>query len=179
MWWRLGTGTLLALLASVALVLPATAGGFAVTTFDQLPTGFRADETYRLGYTIRQHGVTPVPRLTTRIIAQQAVSGATEIFSGTAEGAPGHYVAEVRLPTDGVWVWRVEQGPFAPQQLGTLTVLPSADVAVREPASSALPAVLRVVLPAATLVALGLFAGRVLVMLKWTKPVAVRRWPAS
>jgi ABC-type multidrug transport system fused ATPase/permease subunit len=180
MWRRLGASTTLAFFAILAVVLPALAGGFAVTTFDQLPTTFRAGESYRLGYTVRQHGVTPVPGLTTRIIAQQAATGVTEIFAGTADGLAGHYAATVRLPSDGVWLWHVEQGPFAPQQLGTLTVLPSADIErVQESSSGGLRAALRIMLPVATLAALVVFGWRVLVLVKWMRPVAARRWPAS
>src|SRR5438105_3231222 len=108
---RLAASTTLALFALVVLVLPGMAGGFAVTTFDELPTTFRAGETYRLGYTVRQHGVTPVQGVTTRIIAQQPATGTTVMVAGTAEGATGHYVATMRFPEEGVWLWQVEQGP--------------------------------------------------------------------
>jgi hypothetical protein len=171
---------MLALFAIVALALPAMAGGFAVTTFDQLPTTFRAGESYRLGYTVRQHGVTPVPGLTTRIVAQQSSTGATETFDGTADGPAGHHVATVRLPSEGAWLWQVEQGPFAPQQLGTLTVLPSADIArVQVSTWAGVVGGLRLVLPVATLVALVVFGWRLQVLVKATRPVAPRQWPAS
>jgi hypothetical protein len=180
MWRCLCASTMLAFFAIVALVLPAMAGGFAVTTFDQLPTTFRAGESYRLGYTVRQHGVTPLPGLTTRIVAQQAASGVTEIFIGTADGPAGHYAAIVRLPSEGAWLWQVEQGPFAPQQLGTLTVLRSADIAqAQESTWEGLLGALRVVLPVATCGALLAFGWRLLIFVKLTRPVAPRRWPAN
>jgi hypothetical protein len=167
MWRRLGASTTLALFAIVAVVLPVMAGGFAVTTFDQLPTTFRAGESYRLGYTVRQHGVTPIAGLTTRIVAQQAATGATEIFAGTADGLAGHYAVMLRLPSEGVWLWQVEQGPFAPQQLGTLTVLPSADIGpVQESTAGGLAAALRIGLQVALLAALAVFGWRVVVLLK-------------
>ena len=101
---------------------PAMAGGWAVITLDQVPTDVRAGETYRVGYTALQHGITPVQSDQTAIRARSA-DGQTLSFTGKAEGAPGHYVAEIRLSQPGEWTWQADAG-FGPQSLGTLTVLP-------------------------------------------------------
>jgi hypothetical protein len=119
---RVAICILLATISAAALSAPAYAGGFAVTTFDQLPATVRAQETYAFGYTVRQHGVTPLSGIATRIVAQSSRTGETIAFEGAPQGEPGHYVAEVHFPSDGVWQWRVEQGPFGPQQLGTVSV---------------------------------------------------------
>jgi hypothetical protein len=120
---------LVAVLAiTLAFAAPAMAGGWAVTTLDELPT-FHAGQTYAVGYTIRQHGVTPID------VSQVFGGGTTEIqilgpdghqaqsFRGVQTGPVGHYVAQVRFPSAGKWSWSVTQGAFAPQQLGTIDVL--------------------------------------------------------
>ena len=114
------------LLAVLALSLgvfasPAVAGGWAVTTFDDLPGQFLSDKEYVLGYTIRQHGQTPISVDKTEILAI-ASSGRTLSFPGKADGSIGHYVATVFFPASGSYTWRVTQGAFQAQDLGTLTV---------------------------------------------------------
>jgi hypothetical protein len=159
---RIGTSMLLATMALIGLGAPALAGGFAVTTFDQLPATLHADETYHLGYTIRQHGVTPLSGLATRIVAHNPTTGESAAFVGVAQGDPGHDVAEVRFPSHGVWQWRVEQGPFAPQPLGSVTVLDAQDST-----SSVSPQLAgRGLLPVAAILAGALFAWRLAVLLR-------------
>jgi hypothetical protein len=101
------------------------AGGWAVSTLDELPSEFRAGQTYRIGYTIRQHGLTPYATSQTAIVIRSAASADTRRFAAVADGATGHYLAPVEFPTAGEWRWEVEQGPFAPQPLGSIQVLPS------------------------------------------------------
>lgn len=118
------------LIAVLALSLgvfasPALAGGWAVTSFDDLPGEFVTGKEYLLGYTIRQHGQTPVNVDKTEILAV-ASSGRTLAFPGKADGATGHYVAAVFFPASGTYTWKVTQGIFEAQDLGTLTVLAAA-----------------------------------------------------
>lgn len=120
-------------LASLALVLgalatPALAGGWAVTTFDDMPSQIVSGKEYALGYTIRQHGATPINVSKTEILAV-AVSGRTLSFPGRSEGAVGHYVATVFFPAGGTYTWQVTQGDFAPQDLGKITILAAAGTA--------------------------------------------------
>lgn len=130
----------LALGATLALALgaPASAGGWAITTFDQLPPEFVAGQTYHLGYTIRQHGVTPIRVDRTEIIALPAAGGAPLSFAGVPEGVLGHYSAAVAFPS-GAYTWRVTQQPFLAQELGSLAV-GSAAVLAAAPAAPATPA---------------------------------------
>jgi hypothetical protein len=128
------------LIAVLALSLgifasPVLAGGWAVTTFDELPGQFVSGHEYALGYTIRQHGQTPVNVDKTEIVAV-AVSGRTLSFPGKSDGAVGHYVATVYFPAGGTYTWQVTQGMFAPQDLGTLTVLGAAGTATSDKAAS-------------------------------------------
>jgi hypothetical protein len=112
-------------LALAALATPALAGGWAVTTFDDMPGQFVSGKEYALGYTIRQHGATPVNVSKTEILAV-AVSGRTLSFPGKSEGAVGHYVATVFFPAGGTYTWQVTQGDFAAQDLGKITILAAA-----------------------------------------------------
>ena len=75
-----------------------------------------------VGYTIRQHGQTPISLDDTAIVVQPADGAASVRFPGRPEGAPGHHVATVVFPAAGSVRWQVDQGYFAPQDLGTLTV---------------------------------------------------------
>jgi hypothetical protein len=159
--------------------MPALAGGWAITTMDSLPPGgFRAGETYRLGYIIRQHGQIPFAGAMSSIRIQGS-SGESYVFPGVPEGTPGHYISAVRFPAAGEWTWAVDQSPFAPQKLGTVTVLPAtqavggpveAAMASEPAAQPALPEAPRTegsvaglifALPLAALVATALIAWRV------------------
>ena len=111
-----------------ALATPALAGGWAVTTFDDMPGQFVSGKEYALGYTIRQHGATPVNVSKTEIVAA-SVSGRTLSFPGRSDGAVGHYVATVFFPAGGTYTWHVTQGDFAPQDLGRITILAAAGAA--------------------------------------------------
>jgi hypothetical protein len=121
----------LAAMAALWLTSSALAGGFAITTLDPLPHTMQAGETYRIGYLIRQHGVTPVRDATPKIVISRGTERVT--FVGIAEGGPGHYVSDVTFPTDGDWLWEVDQSPFPlPQSLGSIRVAPVPAPAVAE-----------------------------------------------
>jgi hypothetical protein len=98
----------------------AGAGGFAVTTLDPLPE-ITPDEPAEVGFTIRQHGVTPVAVDDVRLMLHPEDGGSTVMFDARAEGPLGHYVADVVVPA-GTHRWEVIQGWFGPQDLGPLVV---------------------------------------------------------
>lgn len=132
---RIFAAALAAALALAAFGTTASAGGWAVTTLDTLPPDIGAGTTYQIGYTIRQHGVTPVAVEETSIRITHAESGKRLSFPGTAQGPVGHYVADVTFPAAGTWTWDVTQGPFAPHDLGKVTVgMPAAAAAAPAPA---------------------------------------------
>jgi len=141
MWWyRLAAGVAGATLALVTLAGPSLAGGWAVTTIDALPDGgVVAGRTYRLGYTIRQHGQHPFAGARTAITLIAPGSRDRHVFAGVPDGPAGHYVAEVTFPFEGAWDWEVSQEPFAVQTLGTIAVAPAAS-AVQSPEVPALSA---------------------------------------
>jgi hypothetical protein len=94
--------------------------------------------------------------------ASMAPDGQTLLFTGTPDGAPGHYVAQVSFPSAGSWEWTVYQGPFEPQELGVVSVLaPAAAAAAATPSSGDglfEARAWRVVFPAAALLMALLFA---------------------
>lgn len=143
--------------ASVLLAGPALAGGWAVSSLDEPPPDFRAGGTHQIGFTVRQHGKTPWTGGEAGIEAQSAKTGERLFFQGVPEGAPGHYVAEVTLPTAGAWQWAVVQGPLGPQPMGEIEVLPAAQAQPTAPAPAAVPAVLPYLLLGVTVVALAMF----------------------
>ena len=115
--------TLAAALFLVALPAPAAGGGWAVTTLDAVPDRFEAGRAYDIGYTIRQHGVTPVDLASTGIRITSTDSGKQITFGGRRDGAVGHYVARVSFPAAGGWTWEALQDWFGPQPLGQLEVV--------------------------------------------------------
>lgn len=140
---RLASALALALLALVALVVsagPAAAGGWAVSSLDAVPDPV-AGEDVEVGFTVLQHGRTPAVVDGTGITIRDA-AGAETTFPARADGPTGHYVAVVRFPSEGSFTWQVDQGWFAPHDLGAIDVRapggspsPSAEPA-SEPAST-------------------------------------------
>ncbi len=119
---RAGPFSLAVALLTLTLAMPALAGGWAVTTLDSLPDRFVAGETYELGYTIRQHGVTPVNVDKTQVRISED-GGKRLSFDGIRDGGTGHYIAKVSFPKAGAWTWEVTQEPFAPHALGPITAV--------------------------------------------------------
>ena len=165
----------LALAAVFASAQTASAGGWAVTTVDNFPESLFAGVRYEIGYTIRQHGVTPidVERMggTTEIRGASA-PGESFSFRGARSGPTGHYVASVAVPSAGTWTMEVTQGPFAAQKLGGFTVALPEGTAV-EGSSSAITRAptdrLRLALPFASGTAAALFAVMLALYLRGTR----------
>ena len=99
----------------------AAAGGWAVSSLDPIPTSPVVGRAVAIGFTIRQHGVTPVA-IEDVAITIAGVEGARTTFPARADGPVGHYIADVRFPNPGKWTWEVEQGLFGPQKLGSITI---------------------------------------------------------
>ena len=148
-----------AILMTLLLAVPATAGGWATVALDQVPTELRAGTTHKLGYTILQHGVTPFSG-SKSVIRARSASGQTLTFPARPEGAPGHYAVDVTFPSAGAWEWEVVPEPFAPQPLGTITVTGAAAASSAPTAlmGTSLPTIiLRAALVIATLCAAATF----------------------
>ena len=144
-------GFLLMIALLLALVPAVLAGGWAVITLDDMPGEIRAGEPWTVGFTVLQHGQTPVHRLNDgygdgtpiepTLIATNPDTG--ERVEATAEPTKevGHFTLEVTFPSEGAWEWTIEPAPLAGEtQFEPLTVLPAA-VAPVEPAAQVEPVV--------------------------------------
>jgi hypothetical protein len=118
--------------AGVGLVMasasPAGAtptGGWAVSSLDPMPVPVAGEEV-EVGFTIRQHGVTPVNPVDgggeAVAVAIWSGSGSAAVFPARQEGPTGHYVADVTFPATGRARWEIRQGWFGPQDLGAIDV---------------------------------------------------------
>lgn len=112
---------------------PALAGGWALTTLDATPDPV-AGRPLEVGFTIRQHGQTPVNLPGDVGIAVTSSTGRETFFRAEQRGPVGHFVATVLIDEPGTVTWSVRQGMFAPQDLGRVIVRPGTAAAASTPA---------------------------------------------
>ena len=143
-----GLGLSVALLVVVAPA--AWAGGWAVSTLDPMSAPVAGVPT-DIGFTIRQHGVTPVDVNDVAIVVT-APSGETAVFPANGDGVEGHYVASVTFE-EGQSTWQIRQGFFEPQDLGAITVAAGASSALGSVESSSYrwPGAARALVPLAAI----------------------------
>lgn len=146
---RIVVGLIVMLCGVAGFGATAAAGGWAVTTLDEAPIPVPG-QAVDVGFTIRQHGVTPVDLDEGVGIQIVSAEGTAQHFPAVRQGATGHYVASVVFPAAGDYTWSVQQGWFAPQDLGALTVGPAPGTGDGDAAGGdrRFPAVLRYGLPA-------------------------------
>jgi mono/diheme cytochrome c family protein len=100
-----------------------SAGGWAIVVVERLPDRFVAGTPQTLTFSVLQHGHTPVPNLTPRVVATSG-SSAVEVTASAASG-PGRYVATLTVPRVGDWQIAID-----PAFVGArLTLAPIAAVA--------------------------------------------------
>jgi hypothetical protein len=111
----------------------------------------------------------------TAVVLRSTDTGETLTFDGVATKEVGRYAVEVEIPTSGSWEWEVTQGGFQTQELGSLPISGVASDTTPATTSAATPAttLLRLLLPAATLVALALL----LVQIRGIRRASRRRSP--
>ena len=107
MFSRFRIALLLVLILSFALGIPVFAGGWAVISLDELPVGVVAGEAYTIGFTVLQHGRTPMTDLYP-IVTAGIAKGEVLSFSAEPDGKPGHYTAALTFPTAGDWDWSIQ-----------------------------------------------------------------------
>lgn len=97
----------LALVMSLIPAIPVLAGGWAVIVLDELPADVIAGEPLTIGFTVLQHGRSPMDRLEPKIIAnlykEQEI-----VVHAEPDGEPGHYTATLTFPKEGEWHWLIE-----------------------------------------------------------------------
>ena len=149
----------------LAALLPTAhvaAGGWAVTTLDEMPPVVRAGEVVPVGFVIRQHGVTPVAPDGDIGLEVHSPSGKVAYFAATPSGAVGHYVADVVFPERGTARWTAHQGWFAPQDLGVVDVGTGTSPVSADMTTHGWPFVIRLVVPLLALLAAAVAAGDVI-----------------
>ena len=97
----------LTLLLILIVVFPVFAGGWAVITLDELPTDAMAEKPFTIGFTVLQHGRTPMTNLEPTVTARLS-AGKPLTFSAASEGEPGHYTAILTFPEAGNWEWSIQ-----------------------------------------------------------------------
>jgi hypothetical protein len=97
----------LTLLLSLLIAAPALAGGWAVIRLDELPSNVVAGEPLTVGFTVLQHGITPMTGIEPTVTAQ--LSGSEKIVvAAVPQGEAGHYVATLTFPQEGNWEWSIQ-----------------------------------------------------------------------
>jgi hypothetical protein len=132
-----------------------------VSTLDPIDPPVAGEET-EVGFTLLQHGVTPVDAASLEgvevAIEVTGPSGVFTVFEARPEGATGHYVATVVFE-EGQSTWQIRQGWCAPQPLGVINVGTSAaleaPVAVESSSAYRWPSAARALLPLAAVVLAG------------------------
>jgi hypothetical protein len=152
-----------ALAALLLFATPASAGGWAITSLDALPAPVAGEEV-EVGFTILQHGVTPVDQEAVDdgegiSVVVRSPAGDETVFPAQADGAVGHFVAEVEFPEAGTATWWVDQGWFGPYELGEIEVGSPAGAATGTTSSTggadgSAPLGLRLLLPGVALAGL-------------------------
>lgn len=127
--FRIALGS--ALLLALVFAIPAFAGGWAVITLDELPTDVSAGEPLTIGFTVLQHGRTPMngldPTVTARLLKDEKF-----VVHAEPDGKPGHYTATLTFPKEGDWNWSI-QAFSMDQPMPTLSVAAPLVEAVNQP----------------------------------------------
>jgi len=127
----------LALVMTALALAPAWAGGWAVVTLDSIPGSVTAGNPVQIGFTVRQHGITPRSGLVPPPMVEARLSTTGEIsrFEASDSGATGHYAATILLPSAGTWTWGIRGFGDQLQPMPPLRVLAAggAEPAARVP----------------------------------------------
>jgi hypothetical protein len=100
----LAAATLLVALSAGAV----SAGGWATIQADPgNPPQPNAGEPFTFGFTVLQHGVTPAGWETPTFLGINGATGERVEVKAVAQGADGHFVATVTIPSGGFWTWQV------------------------------------------------------------------------
>ncbi|MFN8646225.1 MAG: cytochrome c [Gemmatimonadales bacterium] len=127
-----------AALAALGYGAARVVGGWAVVSVENPPEVLRAGATYRLEFTVRQHGVTLLDGLNPHVVVADASGGGTRVAAHPA-GAKGRYVASFTVPSVARVVLTVASG-FGRGRQTELTLLPIRVAGAREAAAAVAPA---------------------------------------
>lgn len=97
----------LAICLALVLAVPVFAGGWAVITLDELPANVVAGEPLTIGFTVLQHGKTPMTDLSPIVVANLHKDEEFKVIA-EPDGEPGHYTATLIFPREGDWQWSIQ-----------------------------------------------------------------------
>lgn len=126
----------LALIATLAFAATASAGGWATASLDAPVEPPIAGQPFDVGFTLYQHGVTPVNSGNAVVVAT-GPDGQRLSFTAHRSGGQAHWTAGVTLPNEGAWQWAItlpNQLEVEPGSLGTLEVAAASSVSALQPA---------------------------------------------
>ncbi|MDQ2692443.1 MAG: cytochrome c [Chloroflexota bacterium] len=96
----------LTFLMALVFAVPAFAGGWAVISLDELPANVVAGEPLTIGFTVLQHGHSPMDGLAPTVTAFHKD---TRFIAEAEPGSkPGHYTATLTFPREGEWMWSIQ-----------------------------------------------------------------------
>jgi hypothetical protein len=104
---RILRATVAAAFLAIIGAASATAGGWATIVPDAGDPPVAGRESV-IGFTVMQHGATPAGGVSPIVIASNSATGERIEVKATDQGAEGHYVAAITLPSGGYWTWKVE-----------------------------------------------------------------------
>lgn len=136
MFSRIRIAFTLALLLCAAISIPVFAGGWAVITLDELPSDVVAGQPLTIGFTVLQHGKTPMTGLEPTVTSRLA-SGEKIVVYAEPEGKPGHYIATLTFPMEGDWEWSI-QAFTMDQPMPALSVAAPSTATVSQPVKTEL-----------------------------------------
>jgi hypothetical protein len=157
-------GALTALAATLILASAALAGGWANAVMDESPSDPpSAGEPITIGFTLLQHGITPVNDPAPTVTVRNAATGEELSVTATQEGASGHWVAVITFPSDGTWRYEVTHDLIVGMNgFNPVTVGSAAPAAAASTATSAAAAQPLAVLVLALLLTLAVAAAFIL-----------------
>jgi hypothetical protein len=136
MFRRTVSSSVLALVATLVLTAPVLAGG-VVVTLDDTPSDVQKGEPLTVGFLIfSAHDGSPQAELEPTITATNPTTGQKVTLTAERKGVPGHYVAQLTLPSTGTWDWEIqpfgETGDWYPPSVMTplhvgVAVVPAAE----------------------------------------------------
>jgi cytochrome c2 len=97
-----------------------------VVTLDSLPRDVVAGRTFAVGFTVRQHGITPASNLEPppSVEARNQATGESVRQDAEADGEAGHYAARIELPSSGEWAWGIRAFGDQLQPMPPIVVAP-------------------------------------------------------
>jgi hypothetical protein len=120
MYSKIRIALVLTLILALAFAIPVFAGGWAIITLDEMPTDVVAGEPLTIGFTVLQHGQTPMTGLSPTISAG-LYQKANLVADAEPDGKPGHYTATLTFPKEGDWNWSIQAFTMS-QKMPTLNV---------------------------------------------------------